>query len=167
MSKHNKRKFNINNEIEYYELLLQEVQAYRRLQSEPFDFGTGIIHIDGIYGSEDAYYEMEEQEIEDILDELKWEKRFNYKYIKGSNRRSTRPNRYKRKRITQQKYKKLNYKCGFAYFNEDKDRYIRYYYSNRRKYAHKWFVKKLRKNNEFKLKGNNYRKVYDYWWEID
>ena len=37
---------------------LDEIRAYRELESETFDFGEGNMKIEGIYGSEDAYYEM-------------------------------------------------------------------------------------------------------------
>lgn len=48
---------------------LVEIQAYRNLDGEPFDFGTGLLVNDGEFrlGSEDAYYEMDIQCLEDII----------------------------------------------------------------------------------------------------
>ena len=42
-----------------------EVKAFRALESEVFDFGTGEMKIEGLLGSEDAYYEMDLQEREE------------------------------------------------------------------------------------------------------
>ncbi len=61
---------NIHNQLLEAELDLIEVQAYRELQSTPFNFGTGIMSYDGIYGSEDAYYEMDEQSLEYFIDDI-------------------------------------------------------------------------------------------------
>lgn len=164
---------NIDKEIEETKLDLIEVKAYRALQSTPFDFGTGVICYDGIYGSEDAYYEMEEQELEDYLCGLIWEKRFNYDHPDNISKKKfkRKPNKYLRKKMTLQKYKKLSKSLRHSwygiYYNKQKQRYIRIYFSGARKFIHKQSEKKIRKSNNFKLKGSNFKKVYDFWWELD
>ena len=154
---------NIDKKIQEAKLDLIEIKAYRALQSS--------------HSSEDGYYEMEEQNIEDYLEELLNIKEIMINNINNNinhchkNKFKKRPNKYLRKKITLQKYKKLSknlYKSWYAiYFNEDKQRYIRIYNSNCRQYAHKQSEKKIRKSNVFKLKGSSFKKVYDFWWEVD
>lgn len=163
---------NINKEIEETELDLIEIRAYRTLQSAPFDFGAGIIYCDGIYGSEDAYYEMEEQELEDYLYGLIGEKRFNYNHSDNIPKKKLRKrlNKYLRKKITLQKYKKLSKSLRHSwygiYYSEEKQRYIRIYFSGSRKVIRKESEKKVRRINDFKFKGSNFKKVYDFWYEL-
>jgi hypothetical protein len=75
----------------------------------------------------------------------------------------------KEKKITNQKLKKISDFAYTCYYSEDLQRYKKYYLSGRRKYAKYCSKKKIRnaKNDAFALKGNNHRKLYDYWWEID
>ena len=48
--------------ILFYEgCTVEEIEAYRDLESATFDFGEGSMKIEGWYGSEDAYYEMDIQ----------------------------------------------------------------------------------------------------------
>jgi len=153
----------IDKKIQEAKLDLIEVKAYRALQSS--------------HSSEDSYYEMEEQNIEDYLEELLHTKEIMINNINNNindydrNTLKKRPNRYLRKKIILQKYKKLSknlYKSWYAiYYNEDKQRYIRIYNSKCRQYAHKQSEKKIRKSNDFKLNGSSFKKVYDFWWEID
>ena len=153
----------INKRIQEAKLDLIEVKAYRALQSS--------------HSSEDGYYEIEEQNIENYLEELLDTKEIMINNINNNindydrNKFKKRPNKYFRKRITLQKYKKLDYDTKnywyAIYYNEDKQRYIRIYNGSCRQYAHKQSEKKIRKSNDFKLKGSNFKKVYDFWWEID
>lgn len=58
---------------------------------------------------------------------------------------------------------------GGAFYDEDKGRYIKY--SPRRKPGHAKFLRrvanrKVRRNKDH-LRNGQYRKVYDYWWELD
>lgn len=48
---------------------LEEVRACRDLSGVPFDFGAGIVTNDST-GSEDAYYEMQEQDIIDRINDV-------------------------------------------------------------------------------------------------
>lgn len=163
---------NINKEIEETELDLIEIRAYRALQSAPFDFGTGIIYYDDTYGSEDAYYEMYEQELEDYLDGLIWKRRFNYNHPDNIPKKKfkKRLNKYLRKKITLQKYEKLGkilrHGCYGVYYDKQKQRYTRIYLSGRRKVIRKESEKKVRKTNNFKFNGSNFKKVHDFWYEL-
>jgi len=53
---------------EDYILKLAEIKAYRELDGQDFDFGTGIIINDMSFGSEDAYYEMDLQSLEEAIE---------------------------------------------------------------------------------------------------
>ena len=61
---------------------------------------------------------------------------------------------------------KNSYGAG-AYFNERKNRYIRYSCHNEwfKTYSRKIVRRKL-KNNEDLIHGNSYKKIFDYWWTI-
>lgn len=55
--------------MNYYECCnIWEILAYRDLESEVFDFGEGPMSIEGLHGSEDAYYEMAIQDYYDNQD---------------------------------------------------------------------------------------------------
>lgn len=75
---------------------------------------------------------------------------------------------YNRKKINKQKLKKSAYK-GRApiYYDENKNRYVKCNLSERKKFIKKASSKKIRTDFSFPLKGNGYRKVYDYWWILD
>lgn len=149
--------------IEDLEILLIELKAYRELESESFDFGTGLLYSDYTYGSEDVYYKMD---IESVEDALIWKHYYNRHY-KTHNKHKQRLNKYERKEITLNRYKQLEkISKNSVWYNEDLNRYIKCYYSNRRKRAHRNWIKKLRKTNNFKLKGNSCNKVYHYWDEV-
>ena len=79
---------------------LAEVKAYRDLQSEPFDFGTGLITNDSKQ-SEDAYYEMQEQDLEEFIENIEAELQ---RVERNKNRRL---NRYARKQRAKRKKKRL------------------------------------------------------------
>lgn len=73
-------------------------------------------------------------------------------------------NRYARKQITKDKLIKLSKITWWVVgYNDGEKRYKRYYESGRKGYA-KWCSKrKVRNSNNFSLKGNGYRKCFDYW----
>ena len=147
------------------ELDLIELEAYRDLDCEVFDFGEGEIRNDGEFGlgSEDVYYKIQIANIKDVLRDLKE----NCPY-KQNTKKKTRINKYYRKRIDKKKLKKLNkYPWWWiAYFDDEKGFYKRYYLSERKKFIKKCSNKKVRKSVNFSLKGAGYRKCYDFWWEL-
>jgi len=135
-----------------------EIEAYRRLSGEPFDFGTGLI-TDDSSESEDAYWKIEQWDIEKALDD----KEDVYLY-RSKRKRKYKLNRYNRKFIDRVKLKKLSNRAYTIYFNEEKGIYTRFYLSGCKQYA-KWCSDRaVRNRNDFPLRGAGYRKVYDYWW---
>lgn len=68
---------------------LKEIEAYRELDGEDFDFGTGLIKNEMRQGSEDAYYEIDLQNLKDTI--IFWE--FNNKPELGPIKK-IRPNHY-------------------------------------------------------------------------
>ena len=153
---------NIDKKIQEAKLDLIEIKAYRALQSS--------------HSSEDGYYEMEEQNIEDYLEGLLNIKEIMINNINNNinhchkNKFKKRPNKYLRKKITLQKYKKLSKSLRHSwygiYYSAEKQRYIRIYFSGARKIIHKQSEKKIRKSNDFRLKGSNFKKMYDFWWKL-
>lgn len=147
---------------------LKEVRAYRNLQSKGFDFGTGLITNDS-NESEDAYYEMEEQDILDCIENIQYIMReYNEEII---NKKSRRYNRYNRKRIREKKLRDLEEKGAYATTTkeseEGKEYLTRFYLSGRKTFAKKQSNKVIRKSrNNFSLYGGGYRKKYDYWWTV-
>ena len=141
---------------------LIELDAYRILSGQSFDFGTGIIKNDSKI-SEDVYYKMQQQELEELLFNKN-----NYIPQNKNKQKKHRLNKYERKKITYKRLKKLHsislYTCG-AY--EKNGRLTRFYLSGRKGYA-KWCSdRKVRHGNkEFCLRGGGYRKVFDYWWTV-
>ncbi len=150
---------------EDYEILQQEIEAYRTLDGHSFKFGNELIINDGEfgYGSEDGYLGMVAQDLREKLEY--WDEDNPIKKTKNKNK--PRLNKYERKKLTQEKYKKLSQlRWWTVYYKEDEDRYIKIYYSGARKYVKYCSNRKVRNSNNFSLKGGGYRKVFDYWWYI-
>lgn len=158
---------------------LQEVRAYRSLQKEPFDFGTGLIE-NTSDESEDACYEMWEQDILDKVEDKINEIRFReledvdmedivklkilnkYVYIEPGEEAGTSYSRKREdnERMKYMKYKTLNEETGDWY-------YKRYYYSDKKKHAKRMSNKKVRKYKPYVgLRGSDYRKIFDYWGNV-
>ena len=139
----------------YEECTLEEVIAYRELEGVPFNFGTGLLHWDFIYGTEEAYYKMR------IEAELVEREAISLK-TRQTSRPTPPPTYHARKKIDQEKIKKLQ-RVGWWLTGKQEGYYKRYYYSDRRKHIKKMANKKVRRAKDI---GNhaNYRKVTDYWW---
>ena len=150
----------INKQQQLEELYIDwnELEAYRNLNGQSFNFGTGLITCDSSK-SEDVYYKMEQWDIENDIDYLE-----NNHQNKTNQKIKNRLNKYGWKQIDKIKLKKLSKISWWnCYFNEEENRYIRCYLSGRKGYA-KWYSKRIvRRRNDFSLKGSGYRKVYDYW----
>jgi hypothetical protein len=141
--------------------LLEEIESYRSLDGKDFDFGTGTIVNDMSYGSEDAYYEMDIQTLEEII---KWWEYDNKPKIKHKLR--YKPSRYY---LKEKERKRLNYlsKVSWHLVIERDDFKQRCYLGKRSAYLKKKSNKKVRKYNRgLPIKGNTYRKIFDYWWEM-
>jgi len=140
---------------------IDEIRAYRESESEVFDFGEGEMKMDGWYGSEDAYYEMclpEESGTNLEMDEYYCTK------PRLKKRHKYRLHKYYRKQIGKKKLEKLS-KVGWWIVSDKGTHKTRCYYSGRKTTIKKISNKKVRK---YKNLGNyaNYRKVYDYWYEL-
>jgi len=152
---------------------LEEVRAYRDLQSEHFDFGKGLITND-CEESEDAYYEMREQDLELLLgDYLKpWYGDLEPQHENLRVSRKVRDNKYIRKGIRKKILRDLQSKNVYqVYEKEDKETGNRYlkmvYYCGRRKLAKKMTNKIIRQSKQsINLQNGEYRKVYNYFWEV-
>ena len=59
-----------------------------------------------------------------------------------------------------------NYGGGGAWYNEEKKRYIRYYRGSRSKYLKKLGNRRVRRDRTRVLNNGEYRKVFDFWWEL-
>lgn len=89
---------------EDYEILQQEIETYRTLDGLSFQFGNELIINDGEfgYGSEDGYLGMVAQDLREKL-EYWGEDR-----VIKKKKNKPRLNKYERRKLTQQKYKKLS-----------------------------------------------------------
>jgi hypothetical protein len=156
------------NKFEELKLDLIEIEAYRRLNKETFDFGHGEIENNSSV-SEDEYYRMEQAAInelyyddyDDIIKLIRQKKRIS----------TTRHNRYLCKLKSYQRLKQLqDYAWHITYYDEDKKRYVRCYGGMKpkrdAKQASRRRVRNRMKHLEFTFKGNEYRRLYDYWWEL-
>jgi hypothetical protein len=142
-----------------------ELEAYRRLQDESFDFGTGLI-INDSTESEDVYYKISQWNIDDYIDYLE----DNCYFKKKSKYFKYRGNYYQNKvydkeyfKILQQKYWWTVYEKNM--FQDDEPHYLlrNWFATNTRRYYKKYSNHCVRKNKHFGLKGNSYRKVFNYW----
>ncbi len=143
---------------------LDEIRAYRNLESATFNFGEGNMSIDGWYGSEDAYYEMclpEECGWEwDDLPICPNEELSKHKY---------KMNRYAKKRITNHKLKYLM-KYGSWYTVGEHKGFLQRYYPSKRgraKKLKKYSNRIVRRRWNLGISDRScYKKVFDYWWEL-
>lgn len=151
--------------INYYEgSTLEEVRAYRELESETFDFGEGEMRIEGWYGSEDAYYEMalEDEEYENDFEEeylnKKKRKKLSQKEINSKN--------YHNKFKNRTKLKKLNNYRWYLVRTAENGTLHRCYRGSGSKYLKKISNKKVRKYDGLNRKNCDYRRVFDFWYSL-
>jgi hypothetical protein len=148
-----------------------DIQAYRTLAGQAFDFGTGLITDDSTE-SEDAYWEERQWTIENALlkyepyydtDILYWYKKV-FPYSRENYIFKQRRRKYKTTYIDRVKFKRLIKKNAYFYiYYEKNNRYKRFYLSDYRKFAKYCTNKKIRHNNDFPLKGGGYKRSFDYW----
>lgn len=77
---------------------------------------------------------------------------------------------YKCSQERNRRLKKLASKtCGYlggVWFDEDKNRYIRYYRGKRSPLLKRQSNKKIRRDKDNIYQKNKYRRVFDFWWEL-
>lgn len=158
-------KKDIKRELKEYELDLAEVRAYRKLQNEGFDFGSGYISPNS-QKSEDAFFKNEEEILEEMIENVKslLNKCKDKKVVKRTK------NRYKGKKRGEYRLQKLVKNNSYFVYMKKRDgkEYLkRFYLSGIRSRAKKQTNKIIRHSkNDFPLNGNGYRKKYDYWGHI-
>lgn len=76
---------------------------------------------------------------------------------------------HKRKREDNRRLKKTHDNYGLVYFDKKKNRYIRVCLrgSQIKKYYKRYSNKRIRQRKDIAPQGNMYRRVFDYWWELD
>jgi hypothetical protein len=157
---------------EDYEVLLQEIMAYRELDYEEFNFSGEPIRNTGEFklGSEDAYYEMDIQNIEDLL--LYWD---DFSINKPNKKSKKKQNKYDRKMYYKKvkhirNIKNINPWCIYVYdFDTDTYRYWEKCYAQSkdlRRIGNNTIRSMIPGKEKFPLNGGGYKKVYDYWNEI-
>lgn len=80
---------------------------------------------------------------------------------------------YKRNAETQRRLKRAHqerYRCPI-YFDEEKGRYIHYYFGRagrggRRQWLKKQSSKRIRQSKEIYQEKGKYHKHFDFWWEL-
>lgn len=63
-------------------------------------------------------------------------------------------------------YNKTKYKYFGAYYDEDKNRYIKCERTSLSKWHKKQSNRRLRRNKNLNYKNGQYKKIYDFWWEL-
>ena len=63
-------------------------------------------------------------------------------------------------------YNKTKYKYIGVYYDRDKNRYIKSKRPNLSKWHKKQSNRKLRRNKNLNYKNSQYKKLYDFWWEL-
>lgn len=79
-------------------------------------------------------------------------------------------NRNKETQRRLQKAHQQRYRCPI-YFDEEKERYIHYYFgkpnkSGRRQWLKRQSNKRIRQNQEVYQEKRKYHRLFDFWWEL-
>lgn len=135
-----------------------EINAYSKLDGEDFDFGTGLIINEMSLGSEDAYYEMDLQSLEEALEY--WD----YKRPVEKKKKKHKPTKRYFAEKEKRDLKRLHEISPESVW--DRDNWLkRGYRGSRSAHLKKVSNKKVRRyKGELSKKGTDYRKVYDYWY---
>lgn len=143
---------NLISKQDYMDLML-EIEAYRNIDGENFDFGTGLIVNEMSYGSEDAYYEMDIQMLEDIIEHWELDN-----IVTKSRKKPKTHKRHLRKRQNNRLKKLLHSSPSLAV---QKDGWIKRCYPNHQTFHPKKVSnKKVRRyQNEFPSKGSFHHKI--------
>jgi len=136
-----------------------ELEAYRSLNGIPFDFGSGVV-TDDSKESEDVYWKMSQQDIEDCIEEFEESPQLN-------KRKKNHPNRYERKYAKRNRLEEIHKQSLHpVWYDKEEQRYRRCYYSSRKKFAKKQTNRKIRHTKDFSASGSEYRKLFNYWGSV-
>lgn len=161
-----------NEEEEEYILDIKELIAYRTLEGQDFDFGNGLIKNDLTFGTEEAYWQMEQQDLESIICDDDGDKDgyvSKFDWLRKPKLKIPKLYPYYRKKITRHKLIKLKDIARWIYVSYDE---YKKYYSRRhggqkvKRDLKQISRRKVRNRKDFLLRGNGYKRVYDYWWEL-
>ena len=140
----------------YYEgCTLDEIRAYRELESQIFDFGEGEMEIEGWYGSEDAYLSMSlpeccgDDDYDNHINNLNGVSNIQNVNVNINIKCNNRSNSYMRKKIDKNKLTKLN-KYGKWWTVGDRKGYMYRCYISKRGRA-----KKLKRFSNKKVRNYN------------
>lgn len=157
---------------------LEEIRAYRALQNEPFNFGTGVLFNNSTYETDSYYKEAERatrekikqltiKEIADAIDKSTKTKEgaCNTIDILDPMEQGECKTSYRRKKEDYEKLKCLKYvkvEEEFGSWNEK-----RYHISKREKRSRKRAYKRPRKYRPYiNLTGTDYRRISESWWFV-
>lgn len=140
--------------------ILNEINAYRELDGQDFDFGTGVIINEMCLGSEDAYYGMDIRLLEDIIEY--WNN-----YSKPKPKTKKRKNNYINNRKHKNKLQSMVNNHWFPVYNCEEKYAKRFYRGGGSPFLKKMSNRKIRRyKGDFEPKGNKFHRVYDFWWEL-
>lgn len=157
----------------YEDCTLEEILAYRELESATFNFGDGDIKMEGLFGSEDVYYKMNiRMHLESLYSpslQSYYDKEYNG-INKNSKTRRKRNNHFNKK-FEKRKLNKLSKTSSWWVITDKGTHKTRYYLSqgsriNRKKLAKRQTNKRIRHHKKDINNGSYYKKFYDYWWEV-
>lgn len=146
-----------------YILQLKEIEAYRELDGQDFDFGEGLIINEMSLGSEDAYYEMDIQMLEDKIMHYDYEDECNK--VKSNNKYKLHRRDYKQK-----EKKRLEFLSKVSWIGVmERSGYLqRCYRGKRSAHLKKQSNRKIRYyKGDISSKGRMCHKLFDFWWELD
>jgi hypothetical protein len=152
----------MNRETEL-ELDLIELKAYESLQYQNFDFGDGSIKNDGDFSVKIENYNQIINELSHELSYLKENKTKNKQTFK----QKTRENKYFINKKHKEKLKSMSNK-HWTNVSTRKHNYPKVFYrESHSKKLKKISNKAVRKyNGRLNGKSCDYKKVFDYWWEL-
>lgn len=139
----------------YYEdCTVEEIMAYKALENEYFNFGEGPMRPSDGEENEDFYYNLRLSQENAYKNKQRKQK----KQIRVSKSNSYWRNIYEKKKLNKL-YSKANEKI------HNKDLYKKRQYYEKAKYHKKASNKKVRQTTDIP-NGNQYKKVYEYWWNM-
>ena len=130
---------------------IEEIINYRSLWKEEFDFGEAKGY------AKDTWFDnyLLKQELEDLT----W-----YEEPTPKKRGIRNRDFISQQQRLKAQYDRHNYGCN-TYYDETKERWVRYYISGRRRYA-RWCSERAVRHAKNITNGGNYKKVFDMWWTI-
>ena len=142
------------------------------MQKEPFCFDGEWVYDDSDT-SEDVYWKMDQWRIDECINILE-DNDYHCNKLKNHKKQfKNKDNYYKNKLYGKYKLQKLKNSVYWTVWEKNKYLEEKPYYlirawfsTNTKRFYKKWSNKQVRKNNEFSLRGNSYRRVFNLQNEI-